>query len=173
MSETIASNAIALWKTFPSLIRDDSCFSLFRDQVENGETNKIDQAKGNSFKMCSSYFETKTHAINVDGSNAEENLLEKTLFNGVNNEEKLDKKSSKKWKYIIFFGIWLLSAWHLLTVKEKMLIKHDILIDSQHTKSKIRNYIYSFIFIFIFIIRNFFGRDLNWNFCFSIKFIVQ
>lgn len=87
--------------------------------------------------------------INVDGvaDRAEENLLDKThqplIMDGMdvannkddNKTEINGKKSSHKWRYIIFFLIWLLSAWHLLTVKEKMLIKHNIVIESQHIKS--------------------------------------
>lgn len=49
--------------------------------------------------------------------------------------EPMEKKPKNKWKYVIFFAIWLFSAWHLLTVKENILIKHDILLDVEHTKS--------------------------------------
>lgn len=39
-------------------------------------------------------------------------------------------------KQIVFSIVWLISAWHLLTVKEKILHRYDISIDSHHTKSK-------------------------------------
>lgn len=51
--------------------------------------------------------------------------------------EKKDEKQpavtsdkNNRWKYVMFFLIWSLSAWHLLTVKEKVLIKHDIVVNA-------------------------------------------
>lgn len=41
----------------------------------------------------------------------------------------------KKWRYGIFFVIWLLVAWPLLTVREKNPIEHTVAIDSAHDKS--------------------------------------
>lgn len=81
-------------------------------------------------------------AVDVDGLNADEILLNKSTVNGpemVSEEtmalEETVKMRKIKWKYVIFFAIWLLSAWHLLTVEEQVLINHDIFIDAKHTKS--------------------------------------
>lgn len=43
----------------------------------------------------------------------------------------------KQIKYIVFSAIWMFVAWNLLTVKEKNLIKRDILVHSNGTKGKI------------------------------------
>lgn len=44
-------------------------------------------------------------------------------------------RSTKRWKYGIFFAIWLLVAWALLTVREKIRIEHTVAIDSTSEKS--------------------------------------
>lgn len=44
-------------------------------------------------------------------------------------------QTAKRWKYGIFFVIWLLVAWPLLTVREKIQIEHTVAIDSAHDKS--------------------------------------
>lgn len=47
--------------------------------------------------------------------------------------------AAKKWRYGIFFVIWLLVAWPLLTVREKIPIEHTVAIDSAHDKSMGKN----------------------------------
>lgn len=44
--------------------------------------------------------------------------------------------TAKKWRYGIFFVIWLLVAWPMLTVRENIQIEHTIAIDSAHDKSR-------------------------------------
>ncbi|XP_055295146.1 P protein-like [Sitodiplosis mosellana] len=112
-STTIASEEISLWQNLPSPVQDDVCFSAFRDQVQK----------------------EKTLAIDVDGSVGDEKLLMETRTESKEKIETMKKKGKSKWKYVIFFAIWLMSAWHLLTVKEKILIKHDILMDAKHIKA--------------------------------------
>lgn len=68
----------------------------------------------------------------------EEKLLENTSSvnsESAKNTEMVEKKLKVNWKYVIFFVIWLMSAYHLLTVKEKILIKHEILVKPKHTTS--------------------------------------
>lgn len=50
-------------------------------------------------------------------------------------KDEIEGKSRSKWKYGVFFGIWMMSAWHLLTVSEKILIEHSISIDAEHVQS--------------------------------------
>lgn len=44
-------------------------------------------------------------------------------------------QTAKRWRYGVFFVIWLLVAWPLLTVREKDRIEHVIAIDSTSEKS--------------------------------------
>lgn len=44
-------------------------------------------------------------------------------------------RATKRWKYGIFFVIWLLVAGTLLTVREKIRIEHTVAIDSTSEKS--------------------------------------
>lgn len=43
--------------------------------------------------------------------------------------------NAKLWRYGVFFVIWLLVAWPLLTVREKDRVEHLIAIDSTNDKS--------------------------------------
>lgn len=72
----------------------------------------------------------------------EEELLNKNSNKFNSNESGSSKSdsissSSSKWKYGVFFAIWLVSAWHLLTVSEKVLIVYPVSIDANHKKSMI------------------------------------
>lgn len=40
LNHVMTNNVINLWRNFPQQIRDDSCFSTFRNQL-NGETRKL------------------------------------------------------------------------------------------------------------------------------------
>lgn len=53
------------------------------------------------------------------------------------NAEKKSISSFSPWntiKQILFALVWIIGAWHLLTVKERVLHKFDVSIDVQHTK---------------------------------------
>lgn len=78
--------------------------------------------------------EDRNLTLNVEQNCVDEQLLEENSRKSAKNPTAEKKMSSIKWKYVVFFIIWLGSAWHLLTVKEKVLVKHDILLDSKHTK---------------------------------------
>lgn len=86
----------------------------------------------------STVFLDQSLTINMSEFVAEEELLHKT-GDFATAKDRNEGKSYLKWKYGVFFAIWLLSAWHLLTVSEKILIEHSIWIDSDHVKSKLRS----------------------------------
>lgn len=85
------------------------------------------------------FFEEKMLTINVSENAVDEELLNKDSVVPDSSEAIGQKRSSNKWKFGVFFALWLLSAWHLLTVREKIPIEHNISIDSKHEKSMALN----------------------------------
>lgn len=72
----------------------------------------------------------KAFAVEGDDQSTDRSLLEDESTNDSNSSPK-----KHLWKYVMFFLIWTLSAWHLLTVKEKVLIKHDVHINENISRS--------------------------------------
>lgn len=48
-------------------------------------------------------------------------------------------RATKRWKYGIFFGIWMLVACAMLTVRENIRIEHTVAINSINEKSIEKN----------------------------------
>lgn len=90
------------------------------------------------------FFKDKLLSINVSGNTADEGLLNKDLVDADSSDRIEEKRSSNKWKYGIFFAIWLICAWYLLTVREKIPTEHNIVIDSRHERSMHQKKIFFF-----------------------------
>lgn len=74
------------------------------------------------------------HSIDEEAS-----LMTNEKNNGMHSEIKSPSKGKNHLnllKQVVFSIVWLISAWHLLTVKEKIPHRFDISLDSHHTKSK-------------------------------------
>lgn len=90
--------------------------------------------------MCSfCLFEDHILTINVYESNIEEEPQNKDSDSSNLKGTAEEKIIAKRWKYGVFFAIWLFSAWHLSTVAEKVLIEHSVSIDSNHEQSMFFN----------------------------------
>lgn len=78
---------------------------------------------------------TQCEGNNIDVVSKLEDLDEKLLLKNGNHNNTSPKKASR-WVYLILFLIWFLSVWHLLTMKEKILIKHDIVINANISRGE-------------------------------------
>lgn len=119
MTETaiFTSEELVVWEKFPDIIRRDSCFMDLNHGKSKISPWQIDENKPSILFII----------LDSDsGSKVEQSLLGKT--------QRQRTRPSNKWKYIVFMLIWLLSAFHLLTIEEKVLIKHDLVLERNYTK---------------------------------------
>lgn len=142
-ADTNAESAVDIWKKFPPLIRNDACFSVYRNQLKfekypnMGNSNQIQCILfyvENWISKCQ--FIDKTLIINVNEyAVAKDELLHKNINETVAIEANKKRRTWKKWRYGIFLVIWLLCAWYLLTVREKIRSEHNVWISINHGQS--------------------------------------
>lgn len=132
-SITIDDDILSVWSKFPASIRNDPCFSAFRDEFEG--------ANGKSFDMLidSIKFVLKTIAFfyTAESCTVRNELLKPQTIDET--KAAADQNGQSKFtvvKHIAFTLVWAFVAWHLLTVKEKNLPKYDVVAKFNQTKSE-------------------------------------
>lgn len=135
MTDSIANDddILSVWSKFPKSIRNDPCFSAFREEFESANGNLLETFIDfiRFFLKIVAFFHT------ADAFTVKNELLKPQNIGEI--QGSADGNGQNKFtvvKHLVFIMIWSFVAWHLLTVKEKNLPKYDIVANNNQTKSK-------------------------------------